>query len=144
MSNHYYNKTITNSTEETKSFARNFAKILDKKDTVLLTGGLGMGKTTFTVGIGEYFKIHNIKSPTFTIVNRYTTNKGFYLYHIDLYRIKENNSLFNIELYEYIEDGLALIEWGEVIKQNLNNFYDIKIKYIEDNIREIIIEYISF
>jgi len=143
MNKHYYNKIITNSADETKKLAMEFAKRLTKYDTVIFIGNLGSGKTTFISGIGKYFGINNIKSPTFTIANRYLTNKGFFLYHIDLYRIKGELTTMDIDLYEYIENGLALIEWGEIIKNELDNFYEINIKYISENKREISIEYIS-
>ena len=65
-------KYITNSEEETKKFAKEFAKKLKVGDVIVLTGDLGSGKTKFVEGVLSNFGLENeISSPTFTIVNEY-------------------------------------------------------------------------
>ncbi|MFR5190034.1 MAG: tRNA (adenosine(37)-N6)-threonylcarbamoyltransferase complex ATPase subunit type 1 TsaE [Clostridia bacterium] len=63
---------LSTSEEDTKQFAKNFAKDLKKGDILVLSGELGSGKTKFTEGILSYFGLEDeISSPTFTVVNEY-------------------------------------------------------------------------
>lgn len=65
-------KYITNSSEETKKIAENFAKKLKGGDIVALYGELGSGKTTFVQGLAKGLGIKKrIISPTFIIVRSY-------------------------------------------------------------------------
>ena len=82
--------------------------LLENPSTILLEGDLGAGKTTFTKGIGKALNVEKtINSPTFTIMKCY---KGKYpLYHLDLYRLNGVNQEFDLE--EYIDSGIAVIEW---------------------------------
>ena len=62
----------------TKEFAKHFAKYLNSYDILCLDGELGSGKTVFMKGIANYFNIETeVSSPTFTIVNEYTTSKKY-------------------------------------------------------------------
>jgi|GEM_PF-5184412 len=68
-------KFISNSEEDTIEYACGFAKSLNTGDIVILSGELGAGKTKFVQGILRNFNLENeISSPTFTIVNEYTTS----------------------------------------------------------------------
>ena len=52
-------------------------------------GEMGAGKTTFIKAICEELGVEDvITSPTFAIVNEYTSNDGP-IYHFDFYRIKK-------------------------------------------------------
>ena len=74
---------ISKSETDTKNFAKKIAAKLKPKDVVVLTGELGSGKTKFTEGFLSYFGLENeISSPTFTIVNEYSTN-DINIYHIN-------------------------------------------------------------
>ena len=98
------------SKNETESINLGFklGSLLECPSTILLEGDLGAGKTTFTKGIGRALGIEKtINSPTFTIMKCY---KGKYpLYHLDLYRLDGVNQEFDLE--EYIDSGIAVIEW---------------------------------
>ena len=68
----YHFQFISKSENDTKNFAKDLAKFLEKKDVIVLTGDLGSGKTKFTEGLLCYFGLDNeISSPTFTVVNEY-------------------------------------------------------------------------
>ena len=58
-------------------------------DLIVLTGGLGAGKTTLTQGIGRGLAVRGqVVSPTFTIVREYpSTIGGPALVHVDMYRL---------------------------------------------------------
>ena len=76
----------------------------------------GSGKTKFVQGILEYFGLENeISSPTFTIVNEYT-NSDINIYHFDVYRLADVDEFYAMGGEEYFENGICLIEWGEMIE----------------------------
>lgn len=133
----------TNNENETKQFAKEFASKLKKGDVVVLTGELGSGKTKFTEGILEYFNLQNeISSPTFTIVNEYST-PTIPIYHFDVYRLEDEDEFSAIGGEEYFDKGICIIEWGEMIKNVLPKKYtQITFSKNEqnENVRELIIE----
>ena len=107
------------SVEETAELGRRLGTILQKGDTVCLTGDLGTGKTAFTGGIAKALGIGGyITSPTFTIVNEYEGDLP--LYHFDVYRIGDPGEMFETGYDEYISgEGITVIEWAELIKDIL-------------------------
>ena len=126
---------ISNSTENTLTFAKNLAAKLKPKDIIVLTGELGSGKTKFVEGILSYFNLHDeISSPTFTIVNEYQTTK-FPIYHFDVYRLSDSSEFYEIGGEEYFDNGICLIEWGELIKDALPKDF-IHIKFEKNNEKE--------
>lgn len=121
-------KLISTSEIETKEIAKKIASQLHKKDIIVLQGELGAGKTKFTEGILEYFNLQDeISSPTFTIVNEYNTEK-FNIYHFDVYRLADVDEFLAIGGEEYFENGVSIIEWGEIIEEILPKNY-IKISF---------------
>lgn len=94
-------------------------------------GDLGSGKTKFTEGILSYFNIENeISSPTFTIVNEY--NSKIPIYHFDVYRLSDADEFFAIGGDEYLQNGICIIEWGELLESILPKNY-LKISFSRDN-----------
>ena len=139
-------KFISKCEQDTINFAENFAKELNKKDIIVLSGDLGSGKTKFVQGILKHFGLENeISSPTFTIVNEYNTNTCP-IYHFDVYRLADIDEFYAMGGEEYFENGICLIEWGEIIKDALPSNY-IKITFSKnddnDDYRELNIERIS-
>lgn len=134
---------ISNSENETIELGKKIAQKLKKGDIIVLTGELGSGKTKLTEGILTYFGLQNeISSPTFTIVNEYDTDK-FKIFHFDVYRLSDVDEFYAIGGEEYFEQGVSIIEWGEMIKEALPEKF-INIKFQRDleneNIRKIKIE----
>ena len=98
---------------------------------------MGVGKTTL---IKEFLSlldvVDNVSSPTFSIINEYSTNKDETIYHIDLYRIEDISELDNIGFFEYLESGkTCLIEWGEMIEGMIDSEYNKFTLTKEDNLR---------
>ena len=121
-------KFISNNEDETKAIGFNLASKLNKKDIVILTGDLGSGKTKFTEGFLSYFGLEDeISSPTFTIVNEYCKD-DIKIYHFDVYRLEDSSEFYEIGGDEYYENGICIIEWGEIIEDALPNDY-IKIDF---------------
>ena len=123
---------ISNLTETIK-LGRKFAKVLNPESIILLEGPIGAGKTSFVQGIADGLCIkEDITSPTFALSNHY--NSGTIpLIHMDLYRLE--NSLMAREFFISEEEeakqnsSIMVIEWPELIKPVLNNFWKIEISY---------------
>ena len=116
-------KFISYSEEDTKNFAFNLASNLDNKSIIVLCGDLGSGKTKFTEGILKYFGLENeISSPTFNIVNEYDAN-NLKIYHFDLYRLSDIDEFYAMGGEEYLNNGICIFEWGEMIEDILPKDY---------------------
>lgn len=125
----------SNSSNQTMKIAKLLAKYLSNGDTIVLTGELGCGKTKFTEGFLNYFGLQDeISSPTFNIVNEYTTST-VNIYHFDVYRLSDIDEFYAIGGEEYFEKGICLIEWGELIEEALPLEY-IKISFEKDLTKE--------
>lgn len=125
-------KFNSKSADDTLQFAKKFASYLNKKDVIILSGDLGSGKTKFTEGILSFFGLENeISSPTFTIVNEYSKN-DINIYHFDVYRLADSSEFYEIGGEEYFENGICIIEWGEIIEDALPKDY-IKIDFSKNS-----------
>ncbi len=123
---------ISHSEEETIRFADEFASKLNGHSKIVLSGDLGSGKTKFTEGLLRHFGLEDeISSPTFTIVNEYDAPK-FKLYHFDLYRLEDADEFYAIGGEEYLQTGLCIFEWGEMIENIIQDDY-IRITFSRDN-----------
>jgi len=108
------------SVEETQLFAEKLAAQTIAGKVIALIGDLGTGKTTFTKGFARGMGIKDtVASPTFKLVSEYMGN-SFSLYHIDCYRLKNEEDFLNIdgERFLFPQDGITIIEWADRI-QNL-------------------------
>ena len=120
MKDYIYNSKSEN---DTKKIAFKMASMLKKGDVLVLCGDLGSGKTKFTEGFLTYFGLENeISSPTFTIVNEYKKN-NINIYHFDVYRLSDSSEFYAIGGEEYFENGICIIEWGELIEDALPSDY---------------------
>ncbi len=136
--NTFKNKIFYTKTDiETRSLGKKFASILKPKDIVFFNGDLGAGKTTFIQGILSYFGIKKfVRSASFMLVSEFET-KLCPVYHLDLYRLDENNTM-DLGIDEYLfGDGISLVEWCDRLKHyNIKKRWNINIDYV-DNGRKI-------
>ena len=122
---------VSYSENDTMYFANKLASKLQTGDVVVLSGNLGAGKTKFTEGFLSYFGLSKeISSPTFTIVNEYNKN-NINIYHFDVYRIASVDEFYAIGGEQYFDNGICIIEWGEIIEDSLPSSY-IKIDFERD------------
>ena len=116
-------KLISHNEKETLTFGKTLTSFLNKGDTVVLTGDLGSGKTKLTEGILTYYGLEDeISSPTFTIVNEYIKD-DIKIFHFDVYRLEDSSEFYAIGGEEYFENGICIIEWGEIIQDALPKDY---------------------
>lgn len=129
---------LTNSYEETINLASDFAKTLPKGSVIAYIGGLGMGKTAFTVGLVKGLGIDSdVSSPTFAICNTYIGDVNT-LHHFDMYRVDGWDDLYSTGFYDYLDtDDYIAVEWSENIFSALpDDAVVIEIEKIDDNIRK--------
>jgi len=125
------------SIHELEKISNKIKKKLIPGDVIFLYGEIGVGKTTFArLLINNYEKEKNLKvsevlSPTFNIVFEYDL-KEFTIKHYDLYRLKNDNDIKNIGLFEDLERTITLIEWPELIKEKPSNRIDLFFEYSEN------------
>ena len=98
---------------ETEALGRRLASALRPGDVVALYGDLGAGKTSLVRGVlrGLGFE-GDVASPTFPIVLPYD-DLPLPVWHVDLYRIEDEEELEELALDEALWDGALLIEWPE-------------------------------
>ena len=84
-------------------------------------GSMGAGKTTIIKAVCNVLGAEDlVSSPTFTLVNEYKTQSGALIYHIDFYRIRKKDEVFDFGIEEYFESGsYCLLEWPELIEDLL-------------------------
>ena len=128
-----YNFVFVGNLEATIKLGSKFAQGLNPKSIILLQGPIGAGKTSFVQGIADGLCIkEDITSPTFALSHHYNSGK-IPLIHMDLYRIENSlmaKEFFMSEEEEAIQnEAVMVIEWPELIKPVLNNFWKIEISY---------------
>ncbi len=109
----------------------------------LLSGDLGVGKTTLLKSIARSFSITDaISSPTFGLVNEYRDIEGDVYYHFDFYRIDDVREVVDIGFDEYLYSGAyCFIEWPEKIEALLpEQFVLIRIKEQSPDMRRFEID----
>lgn len=101
---------------DTRAVAAKLAANLRPGDIILLTGGLGVGKTLFTSGLAAGLGVEEqVLSPSFVLVRQYRT--GFLpLVHVDVYRLGSINEFEDLETLELAADGVLIIEWGDALE----------------------------
>lgn len=94
---------------------------LDGRSVVVFRGEMGAGKTTLIREIlARLGSEDNVTSPTFAIVNQYTTADRKPVYHFDFYRIDRIEEAYDFGYEEYFYSGdLCLVEWPEKIEELL-------------------------
>ncbi len=105
---------ISDSAEETRELGKQLGEILRAGDLVLLHGGLGAGKTTFTQGIAAGLGVEGrVVSPTFVVSRTHASaSTGPSLVHVDAYRIEDDLDLETLDLDTSLPEAVTVVEWG--------------------------------
>jgi tRNA threonylcarbamoyladenosine biosynthesis protein TsaE len=112
---------VIDSLDALSDVAEAVVESLDGRNVVAFCGTMGAGKTTLISAIMEHLGSNdNVTSPTFALVNQYSTSAGEAVYHFDFYRINRIEEVFDMGYEEYFYSGdLCLIEWPELIEDLL-------------------------
>jgi len=118
-----------------RALGRSLATLLRAGDLVILTGGLGAGKTTLTQGIGEGLGVRGpVTSPTFVIARVHPplapasgpagapagpAARGPALVHADAYRLGSALELDDLDLDADTAASVTVVEWGEGLAEGL-------------------------
>ena len=124
---------------ELDSVAKNLIDSLSTK-IIRIDGVMGSGKTTLISSACKQLNIQDeISSPTFSIVNTYSSPKGP-VYHFDFYRLKNSNEVYDFGLEEYLDSGhFCFLEWAEKITPHLPEDYDhFNLEVINNDLRKLI------
>lgn len=127
---------IVNNSNEMIALGEKIGALAFPNMVITMEGDLGAGKTTMTKGIALGLGITSIvNSPTFTIMKTYQGKLN--LFHLDVYRITDPYSDFELE--EYFEDnGVCVIEWASQITPILpDELLEIDIRDLGDNKRQV-------
>jgi tRNA threonylcarbamoyladenosine biosynthesis protein TsaE len=130
------NSIIDISSEETtKELANNFSNYLKGGEIIFLYGEMGVGKTTFVKYLINQFLIKKnlqtteVTSPTFNLLNEYEVD-NLIIKHYDLFRLKNESEIKNLDLFEQNKNTITLIEWPELIeKENVKKTIDLVFNY---------------
>ncbi len=110
--NHLLIETQTEA--QTLRLGRLLADLIPAGTTVALTGTLGAGKTRLVQAIAEALGVpgDRVVSPTFTLCNEYSGRSP--IYHLDLFRIADEDELSELGLEEYFaSEGITFVEWAD-------------------------------
>ncbi len=134
-------KLICSNITQLSETAEAVIKAAQKHKIILFKGEMGAGKTTLIKEICKHLGVVNsVSSPTFSLVNEYSTHNGETVFHFDFYRIKNLQEVYDMGYEEYFFSGnYCLIEWPEMIEPLINFPHSLVHLKVKDEIREIIV-----
>jgi len=130
------NSIIDISSEETtRELAKNFSNYLKGGEIIFLYGEMGVGKTTFVkylinqLLVKKNLQSTEVTSPTFNLLNEYEID-NLIIKHYDLFRLKNESEIKNLDLFDQNKNTITLIEWPELIeKENVKKTIDLFFNY---------------
>lgn len=103
------------SLDRIRDAADTFLKAIGERKVIALQGQMGAGKTTFVHAVCDVLGVQDaVGSPTFSIINEYTAAAGETIYHLDLYRLKDEEEALAAGVEDCFYSGsLCFTEWPE-------------------------------
>ena len=105
---------LSRDTDQTDQLGAALAAVLAPGTTVALQGTLGAGKTRLVQAIAAGFNVprSEVVSPTYVLCHEYDGRLP--LYHLDVYRLRDDDEFLELGPEEYFESpGVTLIEWAD-------------------------------
>ena len=123
-----------------QELAQQLAALLKAGDRLTFHGNLGAGKTTFIRAIIQKLSgAENVPSPTFTLVQQYDSPVAN-LWHFDLYRLKQEDELYELGYEEALINSILFIEWPERAKGLLPpNQLELHLEPTQDNAKRKVV-----
>lgn len=125
---------------EVGNAAKAFLDSFGEEKVFAFYGAMGAGKTTLIKAICEQLGVkETVASPTFAIINEYSSGDGDSIYHFDFYRVNKLEEVYDLGYEDYLYSGsLCFIEWPELIEPLLpEDTVKISVKELADGVREI-------
>ncbi|MEJ7822774.1 MAG: tRNA (adenosine(37)-N6)-threonylcarbamoyltransferase complex ATPase subunit type 1 TsaE [Chitinophagaceae bacterium] len=135
---------LTFSLNEIENSAKQFIAYLKDKKVVAFSGSLGAGKTTFIKELCNQLGVkENVTSPTFSIINQYRTVNNSTIFHIDLYRVEDEEEAINAGVEESIYSGdVCFIEWPEKLFSILpEDTVDVFMEPVNESKRKLVCKF---
>lgn len=134
---------VTHSMDETIERGREIGASLKPPVLILLSGGLGAGKTTLTKGIVSGLgaaREEEVTSPTFTLVHKYEASAR--VYHVDLYRIGDFHDLETLGLEDvFSEKAVVIVEWPDRLALRTDwPILRINLEHVAEDTRRIVMD----
>ena len=126
------------SEKKTEELANKILKKIRIGHIIFLYGEMGVGKTTFIKylinGLQNENKLElsEVTSPTFNLLNEYQINE-VKINHYDLFRLKSQIELENLDIFSDIKNVITLIEWPQIIEKKPKNLIEFDFKYENDH-----------
>jgi tRNA threonylcarbamoyladenosine biosynthesis protein TsaE len=132
---------VARSEQDTRRLGVLLAELLPAGTVVALCGTLGAGKTRLVqaVAVASGVERERVVSPTFTLCHEYPAARP--LYHVDLYRIVDEDEMAELGLEEYFEsDGITFVEWADRFPSQLpSSRIQIQIEILQVSSRQFCI-----
>jgi len=117
---------------QVRSLCERLSVRLKAGDCVLMNGPLGSGKTQIVKFIATALGSNeSVTSPTYGLANFYSSD-SMPILHIDTYRLSSIDEFRQLGLDEYFDTHLTLIEWGDQVKVDFEDFLEIRIDFVDD------------
>ena len=137
---------IIKSLDHLQLITKKIANKISENDCIFLIGEIGVGKTTFTRSLINYFqkregmKQTQVLSPTFNLLYEYDI-KEIKVMHYDLYRIKNSKELSQLGIFDENLTSIKIIEWPQLIETNVTDRLEIHLSYASnENERKLILK----
>ena len=131
-------KIDISSEKKIEDFAYKFQKKIKPGLIIFLYGEIGVGKTTFVRHLINSYQKENklelteVTSPTFNLCNQYQI-KNIKINHYDLFRLKSEDDLKSLDLFDDNSDTVTLVEWPQIINNKPKNLIELYFEYENDH-----------
>ncbi len=100
---------------EIDTIAAHFLKVVKGPAVLAFHGEMGAGKTTFISALCRQLRVTDaVSSPTYALINQYKTADAQVVFHLDLYRLKDEEEALMAGVEECFYSGnWCLVEWPE-------------------------------
>ena len=125
---------IIRSLDHLQLISKKIADKISEKDCIFLLGEIGVGKTTFTRNLINYFQKKEgveeteVLSPTFNLLYEYDIKK-LKIMHYDLYRIQNSEELNQLGIFNENINSIKIIEWPQLIETNISDVLELYLSY---------------
>jgi tRNA threonylcarbamoyladenosine biosynthesis protein TsaE len=121
---------------DTHEFGAQLGAVLRAGDLVVLSGPLGVGKTTLVQGIGAGMGVAGrIASPTFVLARVHPAQLpgGPALIHVDAYRLGSLDEVDDLDLDANFDDSVVVAEWGAgLVEQLADAWLSVELSRVTD------------